>query len=342
MKVLFVTPEFPPDFGGGIIRYVRDLAIALQEQGCHVSVLKGSAFVHGAKAYELEGIPISVLETSRFEHWLDRFDHFSMFPELRRHLAAAFALHEQARAGEGSDAVEVTDWGMLFLPWVMESSARVLVQMHGSTGQIAAREPVVGREAEGIFFMLLERSVLGDSSNLSAYSRANANWWQALLGKPVNYTPPPLHCAATEVSPISPDRHWLAVGRIQHWKGPQVACAAWQRLGNDAPPLQWIGRDTSHGASGLATDIWLGKEFPAIWRRTIQPVGQFRPDEVLQRMVAAKVVLVPSLWDTFNLVAVEAMALGKVVVISDGAGAVDLVEHGVNGFVFPNGDASAL
>jgi hypothetical protein len=59
-------------------------------------------------------------------------------------------------------------------------------------------------------------------------------------------------------------------------------------------------------------------------------------------MRAAKVVLVPSTWDVFNLTAAEAMASGKVVVISDGAGAVDIVQHGVNGFVFPKNDAAAL
>src|SRR5439155_15867005 len=47
-------------------------------------------------------------------------------------------------------------------------------------------------------------------------------------------------------------------------------------------------------------------------------------------------------WDVFNIDAAEAMALGKPVVICDGAGAADLVDHGVNGFVFPNGDVPAL
>jgi hypothetical protein len=59
-------------------------------------------------------------------------------------------------------------------------------------------------------------------------------------------------------------------------------------------------------------------------------------------MQRAKAILIPSLWDTFNLVTAEAMALGKVVVVSDGAGAAGLIESGVNGFTFPSGDAVAL
>ncbi len=342
MKILLITPEYPPDFGGGIVRYARDLAIALKDQGCRVSVLKGSAFLNGQDAYEQEGVPVSTLETARFEHWLGRFGHLGMFPVLRRHLSAAFALHEQVNAGEGYDVVEVTDWGLLFLPWMLKSMTRVLVSMHGSTGQIAAREPVAGHETEGMVSLLLERAGLANAHGLSASSRANRNWWESLLGRSVNYTLPPMAYPTAEVRTSVAGIHWLTVGRIQHWKGPHIACAAWQALGVDAPSLHWIGRDIDHGSSGLSTDTWLKREFPTVWRRAIQPIGQFKPEEVFQRMHDAKAVIVPSLWDTFNLAAAEAMALGKVVVISDGAGAVDLVEHGVNGFVFPNGNSFAL
>ncbi len=45
-------------------------------------------------------------------------------------------------------------------------------------------------------------------------------------------------------------------------------------------------------------------------------------------------LVVPSLEDTFNLAALEAMACGKPVIISNNAGACELVREGVNGFVF--------
>ena len=148
MKILFVIPEYPPDFGGGIVTYYRHLIPALRESGFEITVLKGSAFVHGNASYEHDGVRVSLLETARYFKWRDRFNHFAMFPELRCHLAASFALHEQAVAGEGFDAVEVTDWGMLFLPWVIAAKTRVLIQLHGSTGQISYHEPMTGREAE--------------------------------------------------------------------------------------------------------------------------------------------------------------------------------------------------
>src|ERR1043165_8467652 len=100
MKVLFVLPEYPPDSGGGIASFYRDLLPAMREAGSEVSVLKGSAFVHGSAAHELDGVRVSVLETERYQKWLGLFAHFGMFPDLRRHLAAGFALKEQADESE--------------------------------------------------------------------------------------------------------------------------------------------------------------------------------------------------------------------------------------------------
>lgn len=340
MRILIVTPEFPPDQGGGIITYYRDLAIALVALGCEVRILKGSAFEHGGDPYQFEGIQVSVLETWRYKNWLNRFSHFEMFPDLRRHLAAGFAMHEQAAAEGTYDAVEVTDWGLLFVPWVTSCVRNVLVQLHGSCGQISQREPVAGREAEGAIIMLLEQAVLRNASSVSSYSRANVNWWEGVLRGPVHYTPPPLgnESRATAGTRSS----WVTFGRIQYWKGPHVACAAWQLLGDDAPVLEWYGRDTKHGATGLQTSAWLSGKYPETWGKKIIHQPQIEPNQVLQILSRAKAVVIPSDWDVFNFVAAEAMANGCVVIVSKGAGAADLVKHGINGFLFDAGDKVAL
>src|SRR5207247_2436263 len=162
---------------------------------------------------------------------------------LRCHLAASFALHEQAEAGEGFDAVEVTDWGMLFLPWMIAAKTRVLVQLHGSAGQISYHEPVTGREAERTLSMLLEQSALSEANTLcSTYSKSNALWWEQSLKRPISYLPPPLPAQSVNGPAVTGDA-WLTVGRIQRWKGPHVACAAWNILGQAAPQLEWVGRD---------------------------------------------------------------------------------------------------
>jgi len=71
-----------------------------------------------------------------------RFDRYRLMPELQRHLAAAWAAWERANGGAGFDVTETTDWGLLFIPWIVEESRPpVLVQLHGSIGQIDFHDP---------------------------------------------------------------------------------------------------------------------------------------------------------------------------------------------------------
>lgn len=341
MRVLIVTPEYPPDFGGGIGSFYGALVPALEETGCEVSVLRGSAFVHAsASATSVADSDVSTLHEEQFNAWMERFVHLGVFPQLRRHLAAAFALHEQVDGGKGFDIVEVTDWGFLFLPWMLTTGTRVLVQLHGSCGQISQSESAPGREGENLLNGLLEKVALPIAGTLCTYSHSNATYWEQLLARQIQYQPPPL-ISRSSPQPASGEG-WLTAGRIQKWKGPEVVCAAWQLLGPKAPPLRWFGRDTDDGLACGSFDRTLRARFPKVWGSRVRPESVVTTDALFKHMRSAKAVLIASTWDVFNLVAAEAMSLGKPLVISDGAGASELVDNGVNGFVFRSGDAQAL
>ena len=121
-----------------------------------------------------------------------------------------------------------------------------------------------------------------------------------------------------------------------------MLCEALRQMGDAAPEVDWVGRDTVFGESGGSMDAHLAATYPDVWGRKVAKVGQVPPARVAELQAEAGFVVVPSLWDVFNLTAVEAMRSGAVVVCSTGAGAADLVEDGVTGFTFPVGDAEAL
>lgn len=64
--------------------------------------------------------------------------------------------------------------------------------------------------------------------------------------------------------------------------------------------------------------------------------------DVRLAIAACDVIAVPSRNETFSIAALESMALGRPVIMSDVGGAAELVGSDSNGFLFPKGDINAL
>jgi hypothetical protein len=118
MRVLILIPEFGAD-GGGISTFYRNLTVALSAQGAKVRVVEGSANhaeTEPNRRSTEDGICVETLEVDRLRRWHRKFSAYAAAPGLRGHLAAAWAMWEQAGFGEDSDIVEASDWGLLFVP----------------------------------------------------------------------------------------------------------------------------------------------------------------------------------------------------------------------------------
>src|SRR5580704_14391617 len=115
MRLLILTPEHDGS-GGGIMTFYRSLMPALQAQGVVVRVIEGSS-CHAAEDKSIRfrnGASVETLEVSRIRQWHARLGQFAATPGLRRHLAAAWGMWEQAGFGEDADIIEACDWGLLF------------------------------------------------------------------------------------------------------------------------------------------------------------------------------------------------------------------------------------
>jgi hypothetical protein len=247
---------------------------------------------------------------------------------------------EQANFGEGFDIIEATDWGLLFVPAAVQAARPLVVQCHGSIGQIAEHDPLAGEETQGALVQLIERGILA-SVNVQTYSGANARFWGKETGRGVQMIRPAWE--QTKIStPPSLSNCGLVIGRVQKWKGPETLCKALQQLGSTAPSIDWIGRDTSWETAHESATSYLSQAYPNVWGRKISRHDAISPDEVRLRQAGAMFNLVPSTWDVFNFTTIEAMASGRPSIVSDGAGASELIEDGKNGYVFPSEDAPAL
>jgi glycosyltransferase involved in cell wall biosynthesis len=124
---------------------------------------------------------------------------------------------------------------------------------------------------------------------------------------------------------------FIYVGQLTQRKGLSYLIDAYERFAsNSKMGLQLIGRD-SGGLMPYLTDL------PGI---TIQShVDQLALSEYMHK---ASVFVLPSLAEGFCLSALEAMASGLVVILSDRTGVHDIVRNGENGFIIDPRDTQKL
>jgi glycogen(starch) synthase len=129
----------------------------------------------------------------------------------------------------------------------------------------------------------------------------------------------------------------LFTGRLVYEKGVQDLLRALPRLRRRHPGLRLVvAGDGPHGAElrALARQLRLG--------RGVRWAGFLSHRELVALTAAADCAVVPSLYEPFGLVALEAAAAGVPLVVADTGGLREVVDAGRTGLRFPAGDVSAL
>lgn len=128
------------------------------------------------------------------------------------------------------------------------------------------------------------------------------------------------------VAPDGPVR-LLFIGRHDRQKGLDVLLDAMERV--DGVELDVVGDSVqSHFAAGDRPHVTFHG-----WQRRDQ-LGRF--------LARCHAVVMPSRWEGFGLVAVEAMRAGRAVVASDAGALPEIIQDGVTGRIVPIGDVRAL
>ena len=126
-------------------------------------------------------------------------------------------------------------------------------------------------------------------------------------------------------------------GRLDRAKGVRLLMAGWDSyLGRSPEPGL---RLVIAGAGPLQGEV-------AAWassRPSVELAGQLGRDQCAELIARARAVVLPSEWEeTFGLVAVEAMAAGTAPIATGHGSFTELITPGVDGVLFPPGDAAAL
>jgi len=130
-------------------------------------------------------------------------------------------------------------------------------------------------------------------------------------------------------------------GRLESRKGPDILVESMQAVWDARPEVELVllGGDAGWGAGTMADRLrtLAGVRAPRVHILGAQPAERLFP-----ALARADIVALPSRWEAFGLVALEAMALARPVIVTDGGGFPDFVRDGRDGVVVAPEDRDAL
>jgi glycogen(starch) synthase len=151
-----------------------------------------------------------------------------------------------------------------------------------------------------------------------------------------------LRRAALEPSPVPlPERFILFIGRLERRKGVMTLARALPAVLEAHPGVHavFLGRDAGPQAGDVARDL---RDRTARFSERVHVLDELPRDAAMTIVARAELAVLPSLWEAFGFVAVEAMALERPVVASAAGGFAEIVRDGESGWLVPPGDSRAL
>jgi D-inositol-3-phosphate glycosyltransferase len=145
---------------------------------------------------------------------------------------------------------------------------------------------------------------------------------------------------AKDLLELGPEPLLLYVGRLQPIKGLETLLEAMARL-EGASRLLIVGGDQDEPDNGHAT--YLRERVAALGIAARVHFLGAQPQRTLRLLyAAAEATVMPSYYESFGMVALEAMACGSPVVASRVGGLTTTIQDGVTGHLIPEGDPVAL
>ena len=345
MRVLLISWEYPPVIEGGLGRHVRKLSESLVRDGIEVHVLTrgggrlpAEADQHGVTVHRVRE-PQFPRDPTAFVRWVDAMnaDMHAVAADLCDRLEFDLVhSHDWLVAGAGELAARQTD-----RPWLVTVHATEFgrhcgwVQNHPQS-HIHAAERAMVRRADHVI-------------TCSRYMRVHvANVFGV---RPLKITAIPNAIDLRDLEPVAADlpalrakyaapddRLVLLVGRLVYEKGFHLALDALAPIVRRLGGVRFVIAGTGTAETELKRQARrLGLSSHGVF------LGWVGDDMLHSLYRVSDLCIVPSLYEPFGLVALEAMASGCLCVVADTGGLREVVPvEGTVGLRFPSRDATAL
>jgi glycogen synthase len=345
MRVLLISWEYPPVIEGGLGRHVRKLSEQLVRDGVEVHVLTrgggrlpAEADQHGVSVHRVRERPFPK-DASAFVRWVDAMNRH--MHALAAELCDRFEFdlvhsHDWLVAGAADRAARE-----IGLPWLVTVHATEYgrhqgwVQNHPQS-HIHAAERAMVRRADHVI-------------TCSRYMRVHvANVFGV---RPSKVTAIPNGIDPRDLEPVEPDLATLRaryagpddllvllVGRLVYEKGFHLALDALAPILLRRGGVRFVVAGTGTAEAELKRQATkLGLAGHGVF------LGWIGDDMLHSLYRVSDLCIVPSIYEPFGLVALEAMASGCLCVVADTGGLREVVPvEGTVGLRFPSRDAGAL
>ncbi len=344
---------------GGMNVYVRDFSRELARQGIPVDVFTRSEddcqptvrhdLGYGARVIHIRAGPEKPIMVADIEGYLDDFvEGLNDFAEIEN---------------TKYDLIHSHYW---MSGLVAESLKRVwdsppIIQMFHTLGRMKNRVALSENERAPQSRIEAETRIMGFADKIIAATPAEyaqLHWlYAADMSKVVTippgvdlnrFRPIPKSIAKEEVGILSDRRNILFAGRIEPLKGVDTLLKAIALIQKQAPEtvsdvdVTIIGGDpwSETPDDEMARLQEMRKELGV--SDIVTFLGAKDQDLLPAYYAAAEMVVMPSHYESFGMVALEAMAMGTPVIASEVGGLAFLVQDGINGFHVPSRDPEAL
>jgi len=345
---------------GGMNVYVRELTRFLGREGVHVDVFTRSENEHVPSVSHDLGYFNRVVHIPAGPEFFLPKEVLAEYTETFANGILDFARQKQIQY----DLVHSHYWLSGMAGRLLKEAWHVpMLQMFHTLGKMKQRIGRTPEEREGQYRILGESNVMDAAERIVAATDAEKSQLQDLYGvdpQKITVIPPGVNThhfypipsdEAKEAIGISPrDRMALFVGRIEPLKGVDTLIKAMSIVKKNCHSficphyLIIIGGDPEGKTEELSAEMERLQNLCKTLDldEMVVFLGKRGQDTLPYYYSAAEVVVMPSHYESFGMVALEAMACGTPVIASRVGGLAHLIRDGETGFFVPAHDAEAL
>ena len=339
MRIDMLSWEFPPRIVGGIARHCYGLARSLVKMGHEVRMI--TLEFPGSPDFEyVDGIAVHRVRIELghpdFLTWVLLFNHF-----MEKYAA-------RLNAGTRSDVIHAHDW-------LVSAASISMKHFLGKPLVFTVHSTEVGRS----------RGLKGANS----YTIDGLEWWSTFEASRVIVTSESMRREVVEHFRLPPgkvhkipngvdvekfnlefdresfrsryvssgERIVLFVGRLTPQKGVEYLIKALPMILQSHPEVKLV----------IVGDGWMSDDLKSLARSTGRPekiyfTGFLPEQDLIKTLLSADVLVIPSVYEPFGIVALEGMAAGIPVVASNVDGLSEVVHHGRNGVLTYPADPKSI